>query len=45
MDRLRQIYNILVGNSVTDSHLLIRDNRTNKSYHIPITSIPHSYLL
>lgn len=45
MDRLRQIYNILVGNSTTDSHLLIRDNRTHKSYHIPITSIPHSYLL
>lgn len=45
MDRLRQIYNILVGNSSSDPHLLIRDNRTHKSYHVPITLLPHSYLL
>ena len=48
MDRLRQIYSILTGTHASllpDNHLLIRDNRTNNSYHIPLTPAGHSYLL
>lgn len=46
MDRLRQIYNILSGtDDHPDRHLLIRDNRTRKTYHILLTPLTHSYLL
>jgi citrate synthase len=45
MDRLRQVYNILTGQGQTDSHLLVKDNRTNKTYHIPLTPLSESYML
>jgi hypothetical protein len=48
MDRLRHIYSILTGSHASilpDNHLLVRDNRTNNTYHLPITPAGHSYSL
>lgn len=46
MDRLRQAFNILVGGGgPPDNHLILRDNRTNKTYYIPLTPHPNNYLL
>lgn len=45
MDRLRQVYNILTGHTQTDSHLLVKDHRTDKTYHIPLTPKSESYML
>lgn len=45
MDRLRQALNILVwGGESPDNHLILKDNRTDKTYYIPLTRLPSTYL-
>ena len=48
MDRLRHIYSILTGHHASilpENHLLLRDNRTTNTHHLPLTPAGHSYSL